>query len=1145
VKEPIRILHLEDSMEDGELLQHILKKGNILFDIKQVVTKSDFLSGLTDFHPHIILADYMLPLFNGLEALALTREKNKYIPFIFVTGTMGEDLAVISLKQGANDYILKDRINRLPQAITRALEEAVQLEKVRTTKKALLTSEVRYRNLVETSIDCIWQIDKNWIFEYVSPRSKDIFGYFPDEMIGKNLFSFCFETELPGEVILLKKSFERKESVRLREMKSSRKDGSFVVCETSAMPFYDKEGTFLGYDGNSRDITQKVEAEKHIRELALAVEQSTESIVITDLDGSMTYVNDSFLHITGYDRDEILGLNPRILKSGETPDAIYEDLWNKLTTGEVWTGEFINKRKDGSLLNESAIISPLRKPDGSITGYVGVKEVITEKKQLSQDLEKQRQNLELLVQDRTEQLKIALENANTSIKAKERFLANMSHEIRTPLNAILVLLHLLKGTELNSDQKGKIEKIQYSSNHLLSLINDLLDSSKIASSKLILESIPINISTICEHVKSMLLPKAEEKSLVLDFKIDEFPENILGDPTRLTQIMLNLLNNAIKFTEQGTIHLRVKVVEITESFVHFCFEIEDEGIGIQEKDISRLFSPFEQLDSSTTRDFGGTGLGLAISRQLAQMMGGECGAYSSIGQGSTFWFTASFKRDLRSDSHFEAAEMEDLIDDNLYLERFSGKEILLVDDDIINQQVETELLEEYGFLVTVAGNGLKALNQMKKKNPFEIILMDMQMPQMDGLEATSRIRKLSSGKNIPIIAMTGNASHEDRVRCINAGMNDVLLKPIDPDTLFQTLYQWLDEAPGKGTKSIIKTEKVDETDFPLKESTLTLILSSFDGIDFDQISKIFGSDLNHYIELIGSLRKKYENIPALVNQKVRAGDLTGACEDIHRMSGTAGTLGLKKIFEIARLIEPMLLEEKIDKDHILSLLDSLKEPFRQLKDLLISIEQVEVILPYKKINKIELQTIFDQLEMFLTNNDTACIQFFEENKKILQQNYPDLTFKLKRQIEDFEYETALKTIGELKKIISVDSKIDKKTILFVDDEPLIRILGEKLLEKMDYNAILAQNGLEAVEIFKEKHAEIDLILMDMIMPIMNGEKAFHKLKEIDSRCPIIITSAYTDKVNMKELYDSGLSGFIQKPFTISHLSELLRKILTD
>ncbi|MDA3809004.1 MAG: ATP-binding protein, partial [Spirochaetaceae bacterium] len=499
----------------------------------------------------------------------------------------------------------------------------------------------------------------------------------------------------------------------------------------------------------------------------------------------------------------------------------------------------------------------LRNSNDSIIGYVGVKEDITEKKKMSQDLEKHRQNLEVLVQERTEQLKIALENANSANIAKERFLANMSHEIRTPLNAIMVMLHLLKGTELNSDQKGKIEKIQYSSNHLLSLINDLLDFSKIESGKLILESIPINISTIFEHVKSILIQKAEEKSLILNFESDEFSDIILGDPTRLTQIILNLTNNAIKFTEKGRIFVRGKVVEVTETLVHARFEVEDEGIGIQEEDITRLFSPFEQLDSSTTRDFGGTGLGLAITRELAQMMGGECGANSTKGQGSTFWFTASFKRGLSSDSNFEAAEIEYLLDDNQFLERFSGKGILLVDDDIINQQVETELFEKYGFLVTVAGNGLKALNLMKKKNPFDIILMDMQMPQMDGLEATRRIRELSSGKNIPIIAMTGNAFPADKIRCIDAGMNDVLLKPIDPDTLFQKLYQWLDDAPGKGIKSLIKKDTVGKKLHPPKESTLSLVLSSFDGIDFNQISKIFGSDLNRYIELVWRFRKKY------------------------------------------------------------------------------------------------------------------------------------------------------------------------------------------------------------------------------------------------------------------------------------------------
>nr|MDA3809005.1 response regulator [Spirochaetaceae bacterium] len=215
---------------------------------------------------------------------------------------------------------------------------------------------------------------------------------------------------------------------------------------------------------------------------------------------------------------------------------------------------------------------------------------------------------------------------------------------------------------------------------------------------------------------------------------------------------------------------------------------------------------------------------------------------------------------------------------------------------------------------------------------------------------------------------------------------------------------------------------------------------------------------------------------------MRDGDYSGAREEIHRMSGTAGTMCLQKIFEIARLIEPMLLEEKVDKDQILSLLDSLKEPFRKLKGLLFSIKKEEVIIPSKKVDEIELQTIFDQLEMFLSNSDTACIQFFEEKKAYLHRAFPEETLRLKDQIENFEHEAALETIRELKKRISADFKIDKKNILFVDDDTLIQSLGEDLLGGMGYKVILAENGLEAVKIFKEKHVEIDLVLMDMIMP---------------------------------------------------------------
>jgi PAS domain S-box-containing protein len=529
--------------------------------------------------------------------------------------------------------------------------------------------------------------------------------------------------------------------------------------------------------------------EQALTKLTQAVEQSPESIVITDLQGRIEYVNDCFVKNTGYSFEEALGKNPRILQSGKTPAASYEAMWAALQSGKGWQGEFVNRRKDGSEYVEFIIIEPIRQPNGEVSNYLAVKQDITEKKRIGKELDAHRHHLEQLVASRTEELSSARQRADEASAAKSSFLANMSHEIRSPLNAINGMAHLMRRDGLPPEQMVRLNKLEASSKHLLETINAVLDFSKIEAGKLVLEETEFSLYEVIENVCSMSSERATSKQLLLHTEIPQLNIRLIGDPTRLQQALLNFVGNAIKFTERGSVTLRVSETESSESRVALRFEIIDTGIGIEAEAIGRLFNSFEQADSSTTRRFGGSGLGLAISKKIAEAMGGEAGVQSTPGAGSTFWMTGSFAKG----GELQAGLVEMPGEDALLAiqQRFAGRRLLLVEDEPINREVAAVLIEETGLIVTLAEDGLIAVD-LVANGTYDLVLMDMQMPHMGGLEATRKIRQLPNGQSLRIIAMTANAFASDRVDCMAAGMDDFLSKPIEPDLLFVTLLKWLD-----------------------------------------------------------------------------------------------------------------------------------------------------------------------------------------------------------------------------------------------------------------------------------------------------------------------------------------------------------------
>ena len=565
------------------------------------------------------------------------------------------------------------------------------------------------------------------------------------------------------------------------------------------------------------------ETTERLRKLNRAIEQSSSTIVITDTRGVIEYVNPRFEETTGYTAAEAIGQLPSLLSSGEQPREFYRDMWQSITTRHDWRGEFHNRRKDGSLYWESATISPICDEQGRTTHYVAVKDDITDRKLADDALRRSKEALAQHVQA-LEAANRALQEVNrvaeSATRSKSEFLASMSHEIRTPMTAILGFADVLAGTPVTPDQADAIQTIRRNGEHLLTLINEILDLSKIEAGKLTVETISVDPVELVEDVVSLMRLRAELKHLPLELTFDgPMPTTILTDPTRLRQILVNLVGNAIKFTETGSIRVRVRTRNRDGETPSMEIQVTDSGLGISEQQMARLFQPFQQATTSTTRQYGGTGLGLAISRRLSEMLGGDLTASSSLGSGSTFTLVIStgplahvqMRESVPSGIARHASPQSELDTAVVTL----NCRVLLAEDGPDNQRLICHLLRKAGATVDVVDNGQDALDRVlaptsgsrddtggQPTGDFDIIVMDMQMPVMDGYEATRVLR--AKGYSRPIIALTAYAMKDDEHKCLEAGCDAYLSKPVDRNTLIAVVAQLTGEheAPASGKVSV-------------------------------------------------------------------------------------------------------------------------------------------------------------------------------------------------------------------------------------------------------------------------------------------------------------------------------------------------------
>ncbi|MEY4750125.1 MAG: hypothetical protein RIQ60_2339 [Pseudomonadota bacterium] len=546
--------------------------------------------------------------------------------------------------------------------------------------------------------------------------------------------------------------------------------------------------------GNRIDITDRKRAEAEVRKLSLAVEQSPVSIYITDPAGRIEYANQAFHTVSGYHPHEVLGQTPFLLRSGLTPESTYQALRASLAQGQTWSGEFQNRRKDGSLQVVATTISPLLQTNGRLSHYVAIAQDVTDSRRQAEELERHRHQLESLVEQRTAELAGALQAAQAANQAKSQFLANMSHEIRTPLNAISGLSHLIRRSGVEPEQAQRLAKIESASRHLVEIISAILDLSKIEAGRLELDLQEINLPALVGTVIAMVSVEVATKQLHITTEIEPQAWRLLGDSTRLQQALLNYVANAVKFTPAGTVHVAVRGEQQDDTSTLLRFEVSDTGVGISAQDQDDLFTAFQQADNSSTRQHGGTGLGLAITRRFAELMGGSAGLHSQLGQGSTFWFTARLHKAGPAPSDGAADAVQSLstwhADAIQPQPDFGGRRVLLVEDNPVNQVVMVELLDDLGLQVDVAEDGLAAVD-LAAAGHYDLLLMDMQMPRLSGVDATRRIRALPGWADVPILAVTANAFVEDRARCLEAGMNDFITKPVEPGLLAATVARWL------------------------------------------------------------------------------------------------------------------------------------------------------------------------------------------------------------------------------------------------------------------------------------------------------------------------------------------------------------------
>jgi two-component system sensor histidine kinase/response regulator len=689
------------------------------------------------------------------------------------------------------------------------------------TEEEQKENAARTRAIVDHAADGIITIDDQCIVEEFNPAAERIFGYQAAEVIGQNVKMLMPEPYHSQHDRYVKNYLETGKAKIIgvgREMVGRRKDGTNFPIYLAVSEVQLKDRRI--FTGIVRDISELKQAEEALRERALQLrtifQKSPIGVLHVGKDGTVLDCNERHAELMGSTPEKIIGMNLRKeIRNDEVRSAVYGALAGEQNEFE---GEYTSVR-GGKTVVVRSVFSPIE-PGTSPTEVINTTEDITERKKMERELQEQIQELDeaqSAMLNMMEDLDEEKARAEEATRAKSDFLANMSHEIRTPMNAVIGMAYLALKTELTPKQQDYLNKIQSSANSLLGIINDILDFSKIEAGMLDMESVDFQLEDTLDNISTLVGIKTQENELELLFKTDaSVPTALVGDPLRLGQILINLSNNAVKFTEVGEIVVSTELVKKDNAQVTLKFSVQDTGVGMTSEQAAKLFQPFMQADASTTRKYGGTGLGLTISKRLAEMMGGEIWVESEQGRGSTFSFTANFGlgQEKARKQYKPAYELR-------------GMKVLVVDDNATSRNILQEMLESFTFEVTVAASGpegIAELENAKVDKPFELVVMDWKMPGMDGIEASRQIKDHEGLSKIPaIILVTAYGREEIMQQAEEVELDGFLLKPVNPSMLFDTIIQAFGEAVPETSRIAQKSEQETEASEHIRGANVLLV----------------------------------------------------------------------------------------------------------------------------------------------------------------------------------------------------------------------------------------------------------------------------------------------------------------------------------